>query len=239
VSERAILTRVFLVTLVGLAAMWFVLISPKRSDAGKQAKRVTAAEQRIVTAGQKLADGKRAQAQAPENRRVLAALGAALPDSAGAAALLRELNGSSNHDNVAFRTASVSGGGSTAAPAGAAGQLPPGAAAGSNGLPILPLSLTFDGRYLRLTALLDRLRRFVSVNGKHVVVHGRLLSVEGFQLSRDDAASTAVSASLSVTAYLAPVPGATATPGATTPPAAGTATSSTGTTTTANAGGTP
>ncbi|MCW3066082.1 MAG: hypothetical protein JWN32_3254 [Solirubrobacterales bacterium] len=240
-SERDILTRVSLLTLVGIAAMWFLLISPKRDDASKQARRVTTAEQRLATASQTLATGQRAQVQAPENRRILVALGTALPDSAGAAALLRELNGTSNHDNVAFRTASLAGGASSAPAAGVA-QLPPGAALGANGLPTLPLTLTFDGRYLRLTTLLDRLRRFVSLAGTHVVVHGRLLSVESVQLTRDDPASPTVSASLAATAYLAPLPGASpTTPGAasTTTPGATGATSSAGTTTTASAGATP
>jgi hypothetical protein len=239
VSERDILLRVALVTLVAIGALWFGLISPKRDDAAKQSKRVTTAEQRVVTAQQELIAGKAAQKAAPVNRRVLLALETALPDSAGAAALLRELNGTSNHDNVAFRTAAVASSSSGAASGTGAQQLPPGATTGPGGLPTMPLTLTFDGRYLRLTALLDRLRRFVALSGQHVVVHGRLLSVEGFQLTRDDASSPRVSASLTATAYLAPLPqAATAASGAPTTPG-GSATSSTGTTTTASAGATP
>ena len=238
-SERDILIRVTLVTLVAVGALWFGLISPKRGEASKQITRVTTAQTRVGAAQQKVTAGLAAAQQAPANRRVLAQLGTALPDSAGAAALLRELNGTSNHDNVAFRTASIaSAGGGSAASTGTA-QLPPGASLGPGGLPTLPLTLTFDGRYLSLTTLLDRLRKFVGLAGQRVVVHGRLLSVEGFQLSRD-ATSPTVSASLAATAYLAPVPVA-ASPAAPGTPATpgGSATSSAGTTTTASAGATP
>jgi hypothetical protein len=244
VSERDILVRVALISLVALAAAWFGLVSPKRSDAGKQAERVTAAQQKLSEAQQQLTAGRQAEAQGPENARVLAGLRAALPDSAGAAALLRELNGTSNHDSVAFRTASIAASGSSTTPTpgtdtGAA--LPPGATIGPNNLPVLGLTLTFDGRYLRLTSLLDRLRSFVRVQGDKVTANGRLLSVEGFQLTRGADSSATILASLAATAYLAPVPGsASTTPGTATPggpSATGTASSSSPTTTTASAGG--
>jgi hypothetical protein len=242
VSERDILLRVALGTLVALAAAWFLLISPKRHEASKQSSRVTSAQTALSQAQQKLSAGLAAKKQAPENGRVLAQLNAALPDSAGAAALLRELNGTSNHDNVAFRTATVASAGSPAV-AGAGPALPPGTTIGPGGLPTLPLSLTFDGRYLKLTSLLDRLRNFVQLKGQNVVVNGRLMSVEGFQLSHADPASPTVVASLAATAYLAPLPAAAAPAAATATgtasPAAPTATSSTGTTTTASAGATP
>jgi hypothetical protein len=246
VSERDILVRVVLISLVALAAAWFGLVGPKRSDAGKQTERVTAAQQKLNDAQQQLTAGRQAEAQGPENARVLAGLRAALPDSAGAAALLRELNGTSNHDSVAFRTASIAAGSSSSSSTPTTGtdassDLPPGATIGPNNLPVLGLSLTFDGRYLHLTSLLDRLRSLVGVQGDKVTATGRLLSVEGFQLTRGTESSATVSASLAATAYLAPVPGsATTTPGTATPgapSATGTASSSSPTTTTASAGG--
>jgi hypothetical protein len=237
VSERDILLRVALGTLVALVAAWFLLISPKRHEASKQSGRVATAQQQLAGAQRKLDAGRAAQAQAPQNRRVLARLDAALPDSAGAAALLRELNGTSNNDSVAFRTAAVASAGSAATTPGIGQQLPPGTSIGPGGLPTMQLALTFDGRYLKLATLLDRLRSFVSLHGQKVVVNGRLLSVEGFQLSHATASSPTVNASLTATAYLAPLPAAAATPATGT--AAPTATASTGTTTTASAGATP
>src|SRR5581483_9599778 len=91
VSERDILVRLALVSPVALLAAWFGVVGPKRSDASKQAGRVTAAQQKLSDAQQQLTAGRQAQAQAAQNRRVLAELRSALPDSAGAAALLRQL----------------------------------------------------------------------------------------------------------------------------------------------------
>jgi hypothetical protein len=246
VSERDILVRLSLITLVALAAAWFGLVGPKRSDAGKQADRVSAAQQKLSDAQDQLTAGRQAQAQAPENRRVLAGLRAALPDSAGAAALLRQLNGTSNDDSVAFQSATVNARGSAPAPASGGtdtgADLPPGATIGPGNLPVLGLSLTFEGRYLRLASLLDRLRRFVSVSGSKVRADGRLLSVEGFQLGPVDGGPK-VSATLAATAYLAPLPGSTVTtPGTDAPSGTATTTpssASSGTTTTASAGGAP
>jgi hypothetical protein len=243
VSERDILVRLALVSLVALVAAWFGVVGPKRSDASKQSGRVTAAQQKLSDAQQQLTAGRQAQAQATENRRVLAGLRAALPDSAGAAALLRQLNGTSNNDSVAFRTATIATGGSAPATGtGTGDDLPPGATIGPGNLPVLGLTLTFDGRYLRLTSLLDRLRRFVSLTGNKVTAHGRLLSVEGFQLG-PVGSGPKVSATLAATAYLAPVPGTTVTTPSTGAPSATATTTpssaSSGTTTTASAGGAP
>jgi hypothetical protein len=247
VSERDILVRLALVSLVALVAAWFGVVGPKRSDASKQSDRVSAAQQKLSDAQQQLTAGRQAQAHATENRLVLSELRAALPDSAGAAALLRQLNGTSNNDSVAFRTASIatSGAAPAAAPAtgtGTGADLPPGATIGPGNLPVLDLTLTFDGRYLRLTSLLDRLRRFVSMSGDKVTAHGRLLSVEGFQLG-PVGSGPKVTATLAATAYLAPLPGTTVTTPSTGAPT-GTATTtpssaSSGTTTTASAGGAP
>ena len=89
------------------------------------------------------------------------------------------------------------GGAGTGSTAGASGAAPP------QGLDAVPLELEFQGSFLDLADFFHRLKRFVHVVNDDVVVHGRLLSVDGLNFSSDTQIFPNIKAELTATVYLA------------------------------------
>jgi hypothetical protein len=102
------------------------------------------------------------------------------------------------------------GGGSTSSPAAPA---TPGACA--PGLECVPLDFEFKGSFFDLADFFHRLKRFVRVaGGDRVSVKGRLMTVDGFKLTTEDAGFQKLKAEVRATVYLSPK-GEGATAGAT------------------------
>jgi Tfp pilus assembly protein PilO len=96
----------------------------------------------------------------------------------------------------------------------AAATLPLGASVGPAGLPTMPYELTFTGGYFQISRFLHEIDDLVHTGNGGVTVSGRLVTVNGFELSPpastvtttgEPAASTGtLNATLSVTTYVAP-----------------------------------
>jgi hypothetical protein len=84
----------------------------------------------------------------------------------------------------------------------ATATLPPGVSVGAAGFPTIPLQFTFQGSYSDMEHLLAEVQRFISINGKDVRVHGRLLTIDGLALTPQTFPQ--VKANISATAYLLP-----------------------------------
>jgi hypothetical protein len=84
----------------------------------------------------------------------------------------------------------------------AAATLPPGATVGSAGFPTMPFSFVFSGTFFDMERFFGDVQHFVRVNGKDVVVDGRLLSVDGFSLVAGPGGFPNVKANVVATAYL-------------------------------------
>jgi type IV pilus assembly protein PilO len=129
-----------------------------------------------------------------------------------------------NPSDTQTSTSSGSGlpvGGGTAA-AGAGGTTP-----AATGLETVPLDLEFVGNFFNLADFFHRVKRFVSLSNKDVVVSGRLLTVENVKWSSDAAIFPRIKAEIKATIYLSPkaqgaTAGATPQGPATTTPATGT-----------------
>jgi Tfp pilus assembly protein PilO len=144
-------------------------------------------------------------------------------------------------------TAEVPGGeGTTSTPTGtaapteaAAASLPIGATVGSAGLPVMPYALDFQGDFFRIADFMRGLDSLVSLREGRVRSRGRLLTIDGFVLSRDlQKGFPSLIATLAVTTYVTPsaqgLTGGATPAGPTSPPVpSATPTSSTTTTTTA------
>lgn len=105
----------------------------------------------------------------------------------------------------------------TSAPAteAAAATLPLGAAVGPAGLPVLPYQFKYTGNFFKVADFLGDVDSSVSTKSGEPVVHGRLMTVDGFALSGDPvSASGGVQATFAVTTYIVP-PGQGITAGAT------------------------
>jgi hypothetical protein len=88
----------------------------------------------------------------------------------------------------------------------AASSLPPGAAVGTAGFPTMPFSFEFVGSFFRLEDFFNRVSGFTSVTpAGNLVVRGRLLSVDSFDLKAAPAGFPKVAASVKATAYVLPL----------------------------------
>jgi hypothetical protein len=124
---------------------------------------------------------------------------------------------------------STPSGGTTGSPAtpaaatqSATAGLPPGAVVGPAGLPTMPFTFTFNGGFFHLSNFFARLDALISARKSGVDVRGRLLSVDGIELTEGGKGFPDMKASVAATAFLVPASeGATngATPGA--PPQSG------------------
>ena len=88
----------------------------------------------------------------------------------------------------------------------AASSLPPGAAVGTAGFPTMPFSFEFVGSFFRLEDFFNRVSGFTSVTpAGNLVVRGRLLSVDSFDLKAAPSGFPKVAASVKATAYVLPL----------------------------------
>jgi hypothetical protein len=94
-----------------------------------------------------------------------------------------------------------------AAPAteSAAATLPIGASVGSAGLPTLPYELTFRGNYFEVADFMAGVDRLVKTRKTTIAADGRLVTIDGFSMTADDAFPYPVlKATVQVTTYVTP-----------------------------------
>jgi hypothetical protein len=154
---------------------------------------------------------------------------ASAPAPAPAPAAEAPAQGEEKKDSSAAAPAAAS----TPAPAtqAAAATLPPGASVGPAGFPTMPFTFEFTGSFFRLEDFFDRVNSFTTMRrGGELLVRGRLLSVDSFDLKAAPSGFPKIAASVHATAYVLP-PGQGLTAGATAESPAGS--------TEATGGGTP
>jgi Tfp pilus assembly protein PilO len=95
----------------------------------------------------------------------------------------------------------------TPAPAteASAASLPIGAIVGPAGLGVLPYELQFEGNFFQIADFLEGVDRLVKTQTRHIAVDGRLVTIDGFSLSRDEKLGfPSLAANLLVTTYVTP-----------------------------------
>ncbi len=150
--------------LVWTLALWFLLVAPKRSHAAGLAEDVVAAELRLADA-QLQARRPQKQSRGPKVGDVLR-LAKAMPSSADQAGLVLELDRLSRSSGVTLRS------------------ITPGeATVGAGGATTIPVVVTTTGSYRQITRFLHHTRALVRVRGGAVRATGRLLTMQGVELS--------------------------------------------------------
>jgi Tfp pilus assembly protein PilO len=92
-----------------------------------------------------------------------------------------------------------------AATEASAASLPIGASVGSAGLPVMPYKLSFVGNFSKISKFIDGVQKLVDPKTGQVKVSGRLITIDGFSLSRDEKAGfPMLKASFLVTTYVTP-----------------------------------
>jgi hypothetical protein len=174
-----------------LAAMWFLLVSPERSKISGLNAEVTSAQQALSTAQSKLSSARSSQASYQTDYASIVKLGEAVPPTPQVPSLVYELDQLSNSKDVDFESISAS-----AASSGASAASSTAAASTATGFSAVPFTFTFNGSFVDLYNLLDKLNGLVvQTSNGGVQISGRLLTIQ----SADLAASTSAPATGSTT----------------------------------------
>lgn len=211
-NDRTIL---LVVPVIGaLVAFWFLALSPKRDEVKKLDGQVSQLRSSVQEQRQAAQAGSVARKEFPRDYHRLVVLGKAVPADDETASMLVQLNRIAEGSGVSFRAIKQSEGGSTAAatpaptaPAteSAAALLPIGATVGSAGLPTLPYELTFRGTYFEVADFMAGVDRLVDPHTGTIAADGRLVTIDGFTLTSDEAVPyPVVKATMNVTTYVTP-----------------------------------
>lgn len=216
------------------AAFWVLLLSPKRDELSKLQTRTASEESSLAQHRAEVSSGLEARKAFPSEYRELVVLGEATPPESETASLLVQLNRIARHSQVKFLTfqlqpGSAEGAAETPPPAEsggtgypsatevAASTLPLGASIGAAGLAVMPYTLKFKGSFFHIADFIRGLDSMVKTKNAAVDVTGRLITINGFNLTGDEAVGFPVlDGNFTVTTYLVP-PGQGVIGGATLP----------------------
>jgi hypothetical protein len=236
VTARDRIVIVIVLALGAIAAGWFFVVSPKRSQASNLSSQVSSEQSQLTSAENLVAAGMSARRAFAGQYAQLAKLGEAVPPDDDVPSLIVQVQAAAQAAHVSFKGLQLTGGGSSsssstssssssasgAAAAAAAAQLPPGAAVGAAGLPTEQFTVTLAGNYFNLSNFFNSLESFVvNVNGT-LTIRGRLMTINAINLVPGPNGFPQITATVSATTYIVP-PTQGATGGATPAgPAAGT-----------------
>ena len=160
---------------------WFVLVAPKRSEAGKLKEEVAAAEQALTAA--RLAAVEKPDAQ-PLAVADIFRLAKAMPTAPDMPGILLELSRIAGETGITF--SSISPQGSVAA----------------SSYQSIPIDLVFDGNFYELSDFLFRLRTLVGVRHGELHSTGRRVAVKSLAFAESVKGFPDITASLTVNAYV-------------------------------------
>jgi hypothetical protein len=188
---------VFALLLVS-AGGYFLLVSPKKSQAADLSTQIEGVQAQIQASRAALR-----QAEQVEPIRVadLFRVSKAMPDTIDMPGVLLELNRVARESGIRFDSIS-----SASEPSDSGGYLRQ------------PIELIFEGNYYELSDFLYRLRSLVSVRGGELAATGRLFSVRSLAFNEGEGGFPQIKATLNVDAFVYGT-GAPAAPGAAPPPA--------------------
>jgi Tfp pilus assembly protein PilO len=210
--------------LILLAGFWLLILGPKRKEADDLATELDQQAQVLTEAEAKATEALAAKRSFPSDYRQLVVLGKAVPESDETASLLVLLNRISADAGTTFNsltlessgesattTATAPEAGPTSAPKPSppteaeAALLPLGASVGTANLGVMPYNLTFTGSFFQIADFIRGIERQIRTDRASVDVHGRLITLDGFSLTRDtEAGFPNLKAEFAVTAYLTP-----------------------------------
>lgn len=194
-----------------LAALWMLVLSPKRAESAQVKESVAAQETRLAEAESQLASFQSAKKQYPGMLAELKRLDEAVPARGEIHVLLRQIQKRANARGSDLQVAALKP--ASSASAGTT-DLTPGATPGTGGIATLPFTFTYTGRYFDLVHVLAAARRAVTVTSGDLKIDGRLVTIEGMSFQRAEPDDPLIKATVSATAYIAAAPPAPAPPAA-------------------------
>jgi len=192
-----------IVGVVILAALWMLVLSPKRSESAEVKQTVTTQEARLAEAKTQLASFQSAKTQHNGMLEELKKLDEAVPARGEVQVLLRQIQKRAKARGSDLQVAALKPAGSNAP---ATTGLTPGASAGTGGIATLPFTFTYTGKYFDLVHVLAAARRAVTVKSGDLNIDGRLVTIEGMSFQRAEPDDPLIKATVAATAYIAAAP---------------------------------
>ncbi len=207
--------RMVLIGVVVLAVLvggWLLVVSPERHQAAAAQAQVQSARQQLEGAQAKAASARVAQQRYTAAYKSVVSLGKAVPSSEEVPSLIYELEQASNQREVGFNSITAGG---TSGSSLAASSL--GSAAGATaeaGFTQMPFTFVFKGSFGGLAHLLGEIDDFAQrTTTGDILVSGRLLTIQGADITVENQASSGsssssgkvpLSATITATAYVLP-----------------------------------
>ena len=208
-SARDRYILIALVIVGGLGAIWFMALSPKRKEAAQLDKDIAAAQLQLDQSKQEKVTFAQAQLSFPRMYASLGRLGKAVPPHQDVPSLLVQLNHAAAQANVDFRSVELKVDDAPAAPAATPPPPAEGAAAGATGAsgatgatgadgasisgsatvaPVefqkVPFEYKFKGSFYNLEKLIHNINGLVDRRNQELAIAGRLITIEGFAMTR-------------------------------------------------------
>jgi Tfp pilus assembly protein PilO len=185
-------------TAAALGAFWFLALAPKRDEAAKLDKDISAKQAEVSTAKTTLAGYQKARDHYKSNYATVVRLGKAVPEDDDVRSLVVQLDESARRAKIDFANIALTDVGSSqpaATPAADTSATP--------AFVTQPFSFAFNGSFFRLSDFFSQLDRFVQVDGEDIDVTGRLLRIETFKLT-PQGSSGMLKAEIGATSYSLP-----------------------------------
>jgi hypothetical protein len=184
--------RLMLIGMVALAILvggYLMVVSPERQKASKLSGEVQSARQQLQSATTQAAEATSARGRYTTAYTSLVSLGPAVPASGETPSLVYALASATHNRNVEFESITSGGsGGSTPSTASSSSAQASSAAATFSQE---PFTFAFSGSFVDLYKLLDQLEGFTDQTASgSLQVSGRLLTIDGIQLSGGEAGSS-------------------------------------------------
>jgi Tfp pilus assembly protein PilO len=192
-----------LIPLAIIAAYWFLLLAPKRQEASNIQDQLTQAQSERDTAVQRLAGLGAAKKNFAKDYATVIYLGKSIPTVVDMPSLLVQLDRAARGTSIRFLSIKA-GDRTSATPTATTGTAPTSTTAStSSALDTVPLDFEFNGSYFDLASFFHRMKRFVRVSNDHVIVRGRLMTVNNFSFQPNQS-GPGLDATVHATVYLAP-----------------------------------
>lgn len=209
--------RIVVLTIAALAvvaAVWLLAVAPEREKAAKLGGEISTAQAQLASAESQANAARTAETGYPTEYASLVNLGKAVPTGQEVPSLIVQLAQASGEKQVEFSSITTSGSGSSGASSSSATP-----AVAAAGFTAMPFTFVFSGSFFDLYNLFQQLNRFtLRTSSGSLQVSGRLLTIQGVQLTPEAAASGSgskpsgrLTGTITATAYVLPASqGATA-----------------------------
>jgi Pilus assembly protein, PilO len=165
---------------VAAAAGWFLLVAPKNSEAESVAQEISATELSIAAKRRANVEALRLRREAARLEKLLSAL----PNESEMPRIILELDRLATTSGLTFSS------------------IAPQAPVAGAGVQIVPLQVTLQGRFAKLTSFFAKVRKMVAQHEDELLLKGRLYTVDQFQLAEGDAKYPHLRATMTLNAFV-------------------------------------